>query len=283
MKMKAILLKYLFSISLILSFINYSFANERIVVAGGSLTEIIYSLGSGEQIVGVDQTSSYPAEVKKLPQIGYWKLLNIEGILSLTPSLFITWIDAEPNDILEQVSKAKVDVLALQRVPATPELLYQNIEKIGFKLNNELAAKQLVNQIRNHLTEIQQKIAKQPQKIKVLFLLSMGGSNTIAGKNTVADAIITIAGGENIATHTSYKSYSAESLIASNPEAIILTSQSVEQLGGLDKLSSIPGLTQTQAWKNRRIITIDQAYLLGLGPRVTQAVDTLYSGFYPEN
>lgn len=282
MKKNFIFMKWLLVISSLMSFFNVSYANERIVIAGGSLTEIVYALGYGDHVVGVDQTSSYPDDVKQLPQIGYWKLLNIEGILSLSPSLFITWRDAEPNNIIEQVSQANVDVLALQRVPPTPELLYSNMTTIGLKLNKVTEANQLVQQIQQHLTQVQQKIANQPQKPKVLFMLSMGGNNMIAGKNTVADAIMTIAGGDNIATHSSYKTFSAESLIISNPEAIVFTSQSVEQMGGLDKLSAIPGLTETAAWKNHRIITIDQAYLLGLGPRVTQAVDVLYQGFYPK-
>lgn len=282
MKKNFIFMKWLLVISSLMSFFNVSYANERIVIAGGSLTEIVYALGYGDHVVGVDQTSSYPDDVKQLPQIGYWKLLNIEGILSLSPSLFITWRDAEPNNIIEQVSQANVDILALQRVPPTPELLYLNMTTIGHKLNKITEANQLVQQIQQHLTQVQQKIAKHPQKPKVLFMLSMGGNNMIAGKNTVADAIMTIAGGDNIATHSSYKTFSAESLIISNPEAIVFTSQSVEQMGGLDKLSAIPGLTETAAWKNHRIITIDQAYLLGLGPRVTQAVDVLYQGFYPK-
>lgn len=282
MKYKLISIKQLLIFGLLFTLSNFSLANERIVSAGGSITEIIYALGSGDDIVGIDQTSSYPPEVEKLPKIGYWKLLNVEGILSLNPTLFITWRDAEPKNIFEQVSRAKVDVLALQRVPGTPALLYENIEKIGAKLNKVEQAKQLITQIDQHITHIQQQIAKQPKKTKVLFLLSMGGSNMIAGKESVADAIITIAGGENIATHAHYKTYSAESLIMADPEVLVLTTQSVEFLGGRDQLSKIPGLTHTSAWKNNRIVTIDQAYLLGLGPRVTQAIDELYQGFYPQ-
>lgn len=261
---------------------NHSFASERIVVSGGSLTEIVFALGAGEQVVGVDLTSSYPESVKQLPQIGYWKLLNIEGILSLNPSLFITWRDAEPENIIPQVEQAKVDVLALQRVPGTIELLYENIEKIAEKLQKKPEADQLISEIRQNITQIQQQIATHPNKTKAIFILSMGSSNMVAGKNTIADAIMTIAGGENIATHKSYKTYSAESLIAMDPEVIVLTTQSIEQLGGMDKLDTIPGLTKTSAWKNNRIIAIDQAYLLGLGPRVGQAVDILYHGFYPQ-
>ena len=271
---------------LILSFnslINHSFANERIVVAGGSLTEIVFALGAGDQVVGVDKTSSYPEKAKQLPQIGYWKLLNIEGILSLNPTLFITLEDAEPNNVISQVSQAKVDVLPLKRVPGTIELLYENIEKISAKLNKQTEGQQLTNKIKTNLAQIQDKITTHPQKAKVLFLMSMGGTNSVAGKNTTADALIEIAGGENLAKHNSFKSYTAESLIAMNPEVILLNSHSISQLGGLDKVDTIPGITETSAYKNHRIVTIDDSYLFGIGPRIDEVTKILYASFYPEN
>ena len=86
------------------SMANYSPTNERIVVAGGSLTEIVFALGAGDQVVGVDKTSNYPDTTKQLPQIGYWKLLNVEGILSLSPSLFITLNDVEPENVINQIN-----------------------------------------------------------------------------------------------------------------------------------------------------------------------------------
>ncbi|MWN31183.1 MULTISPECIES: heme/hemin ABC transporter substrate-binding protein [unclassified Gilliamella] len=282
MKKNFILKIGLFLFIFALNSFNNSFANERIVIAGGALTEIVFALGAGDQIVGVDKTSSYPDSVKKLPQIGYWKLLNIEGILSLKPTLFITLSDVEPDNIISQVNQAKVDVLSLQRVPGTLDLLYTNIEKIADKLNKQTQGQQLINKIKTNITKIQEKTNNHPNKAKVLFLMSMGGTNSVAGKNTTADALITIAGGENLAKHTSYKTYTAESLIAMNPEIIVLNKYSIEQLGGIEKLNTIAGITETSAFKNNRIITIDDSYLFGIGPRVDEVAQILYQHFYPK-
>lgn len=82
-------------------------AAERIVVAGGSLTELIYAMGAGERVVGVDETTSYPPETAKLPHIGYWKQLSSEGILSLRPDSVITWQDAGPQIVLDQLRAQK--------------------------------------------------------------------------------------------------------------------------------------------------------------------------------
>lgn len=276
---KISLLLLIFSIN---SLINLSSANQRIVIAGGSLTEIVFALGAGDEVVGVDKTSSYPEKVKQLPQIGYWKLLNIEGVLSLKPTLFITLNDVEPDNVIEKVSESKVDVLALQRVPGTIELLYENITKIASKLNKQKEGELLINRIKTNLADIQTKIATHPQKTKVLSLMSMGGTNSVAGKNTTIDALIAIAGGDNLAKHNSFKSYTAESIIAINPEVIILNKYSIDQLGGLDKIATIPGITETAAFKNNRITIIDDSYLFGIGPRVDEAAKLLFQSFYPE-
>lgn len=262
--------------------INTCSAQNRIVIAGGSLTEIVFALGEGDQVIGVDKSSTYPQTVTQLPQIGYWKLLNIEGILSLKPTLFITLSDAEPNNVINQVAQAKVDVLSLQRVPGTLEVLYENIEKIATKLHKTDQGQKLIEHIKSNLSQIQHKIAMHPNKTKVLFLMSMGGTNSIAGKNTTADALITIAGGENLAKHNSYKSYTAESIIAMNPDVIILNNHSILQLGGMDKIDTIPGITETSAFKNHRIVTIDDGYLFGIGPRVDEVAKILYDSFYSQ-
>lgn len=276
---KFVLFLLIFSIN---SLINFSSANQRIVIAGGALTEIVFALGAGDQVIGVDKTSSFPEQVKQLPQIGYWKLLNIEGILSLKPSLFITLSDVEPENIIDQVNQSKVDVLALKRIPGTIDLLYENINKIAVKLDKQKEGQALIERIKTNIADIEAKVATHAQKTKVLALMSMGGNNSVAGKNTTIDALITIAGGENLANHNSFKSYTAESLITLNPEVIILNKHSIVQLGGLDKVNTIPGITETAAFKNNRITIIDDSYLFGIGPRVDEAAKILFQSFYPQ-
>lgn len=275
-------LKLLFFI-IVATFIPASYAQERIVTAGGSITEIIYALNEQQNLVGVDMTSTFPATVKELPQIGYWKQLSIEGILSLKPTLFITWKDAGPEQIFEQLSSTNVDVLSLQRVPNDLTLLLDNITKIGDKLNKQVEAKQLVETISTDISQVENKIAQAKEKPKVMFLFSISGVTQVAGKNTVADSVITLAGGDNIATHDNYKNYSNEAFIIANPDVLILTAQSIEAIGGVENLVQYAGINHTNAWKNKRIVVIDQALILGMGPRVNQAVTTLYDGFYPVN
>ena len=255
-------------------------AAERIVVAGGSLTELIYAIGAGNRVVGVDETTSYPPETQALPHIGYWKQLSSEGILSLRPDSFITWQDAGPQLVFNQLRAQKVNVVTLPRIPATVEQMYANIHALAKNLGAVEQGNTLVNNLRQRLENVARSSASKPAPVKALFILSAGGSAPqVAGKGSVADAIMALAGAQNVAQHSQYRSYSAEALIAANPEVIVVTSQMVE--GDINRLSTVAGITRTAAWKNQRIVTLDQALILGMGPRVADAVETLHRQFWP--
>lgn len=256
-------------------------AAERVVVAGGSLAELIFAMGAGNRVVGVDETTSYPPETAALAHIGYWKQLSSEGILSLRPDRFITWQDAGPQIVLDQLRAQQVNVVTLPRVPATVEQMYANIRELAKTLQAQEQGEALVNRIQQRLERVQRSVAAKSAPVKALFILSAGSSAPqVAGKGSVADAILTQAGARNVATHRQYKSYSAESLIAANPQVIVVTSQMVD--GDLNRLRTIVGITHTAAWKNQRIVIVDQALILGMGPRVADAVESLHQQFWPQ-
>ena len=255
-------------------------AAERIVVAGGSLVELIYAMDAGNRVVGVDETTSYPPQTEALPHIGYWKQLSSEGILSLRPDSFITWQDAGPQLVFDQLRAQKVNVVTLPRIPATVEQMYANIHTLAKNLGAVEQGNALVNNLRQRLENVARSSASKPAPVKALFILSAGGSAPqVAGKGSVADAIMALAGAQNVAQHSQYRSYSAEALIAANPEVIVVTSQMVE--GDINRLSTVAGITRTAAWKHQRIVTLDQALILGMGPRVADAVETLHRQFWP--
>lgn len=259
-------------------------SQERWVIAGGSITELVYALNAGDKVVGVDETTSYPEQTKVLPHLGYWKQLSAEGILSLRPTTFVTWRDAEPKMVLKQLAQHHVNVISLPRTPATFDLMLQNIRTLADSLNKQQEAEELIASLQSRLKNIADKNQQIKQKVKVIFFLSPdGGIPQIAGKTSVADAILTLAGGENIATHDNYRIYSAEAIIAANPEVIVVTTQSQQNSQTTASLARVPGVSMTQAWKNQRIIEIDQSLILGMGPRIVDAVELLHQQFYPIN
>jgi iron complex transport system substrate-binding protein len=64
-------------------------AAPRIVAVGGAVTDIVYRLGAAEHLVGVDTSSTYPAAATQLPQVGYQRMLSVEGVSSLNPTLVL--------------------------------------------------------------------------------------------------------------------------------------------------------------------------------------------------
>lgn len=257
-------------------------AEEKLVIAGGSLSELVYAIGAGDRVVGVDQTTFYPPETKQLPQIGYWKQLNVEGILSLRPTTFISWEDAGPKLVMEQLSKHNVKVLTLPRTPATIERMYENIRTLSKELKHSEQGEALINSIQTRLDTVAKSNAQQKQPVRVMFLLSVGGNSPqVAGAGSVAEAVLKLAGGNNVATHEQYKSYSGEAIIAANPDAIVVTSQSMALEAQRKQLGNIAGISRTAAWKNQRIIEVDQSLILGMGPRVVEAVELLHQQLYP--
>ena len=84
--------------------------DSRVVIAGGSITEIFYLLGIEDRIVALDITSTYPEEAKKFPSVGYVRMLSAEGLLSMNPSIILGENDMGPPTVIEQVKKTGVEL-----------------------------------------------------------------------------------------------------------------------------------------------------------------------------
>src|SRR5690349_16837934 len=83
---------------------------RRIVSIGGALTETVFALGMGKDVVGVDTTSTFPAATGPLPKVGYARTLGAEAVLSLRPTRVLASEDAGPPETLQHLRTAGVDV-----------------------------------------------------------------------------------------------------------------------------------------------------------------------------
>jgi len=258
--------------------------NMRIVSIGGTITEILYALGSGSEIVAVDSTSRYPKEALTKPNIGYMRRLSAEPILSLDPTKVLAIEDSGPLVVLDQVRDAGQDINLISDKPSL-EGVYAKIQEISSAINKQGAGEKLVDELRAGLKPITDTIAKADTRPRVLLLLSFGrgGSPVAAGKNTSADSIISIVGAQNtIEDFEGYKPLSPEVAVTASPDFIITTNRSLGMIGGIDKLIEIPGLSITPAAKNKNIIVMDGLLLLGFGLRIDEALKELGSQLYPE-
>ncbi|MBT0721426.1 hemin ABC transporter substrate-binding protein [Tatumella sp. TA1] len=248
-------------------------AAPRLVALGGDVTEIVYALGSGEQLVGRDSTSQRPAAATKLPDVGYLRQLNSEGILSLQPTLVLANGQAQPSQVLQQVEKVGVKVVT---VPASPQLsvIALKVNTIAQALGKTGQAQPLLAQLSRQVAELGQPV---PTGHKALYIMSnQGRQSLVAGKDTAADVVLRSAGLVNVMGQVAhYQQMSQEGIISAAPDLVIIDRQALQQMGGTAQLWTLPGLSLTPAGKAQRVITIDQMALLGFGIDTPQAILTL--------
>ncbi|RLM27057.1 hemin ABC transporter substrate-binding protein [Brenneria alni] len=249
---------WLFPLLLVLPF-SIS-ATERIVSIGGDVTEIIYALGAQEDLVARDSTSLHPDAATKLPDVGYMRQLNTEGILAMKPSLVIASELSQPSLVLTQVADSGTKVV---HVPAKPvlETVPQKIDIISQALQKEAEGKKLTETYQQQVANV----TKTPLPVKVLFVLSHGGMTAMAaGQNTPADTIIRSVGLNNAMQGIQrYQALSQEGVIASAPDLILISSQGLKSLGGEAKIWQLPGMSLTPAGKNNRLLVVDDMAILG--------------------
>ncbi|MEO1494177.1 MAG: ABC transporter substrate-binding protein [Pseudomonadota bacterium] len=257
---------------------------KRVVVAGGDLTEIVFALGEGAHVVGVDSTSSHPARTKDLGQIGYVRRLSAEGILSLSPDLVIAAHDAGPATALSQIEAAGVQVAQAPQAAALPDIV-DKIRFVGDILDQEERAEALAEQFMDDLTDVADKVGKLVGTPRVLFIISLErGAPLVAGSGTQAETMITGAGGKNAATgFTGFKPMSQEAIIQAAPDAIVMMAQHAERFGGVEAILKRPDIALTPAGRNGRAFVMDGMLLLGFGPRTPEAIAGLARFFHPDD
>jgi len=250
----------------------------RIVSAGGTVTEILYALGLGPQVVGVDTSSLYPAEaLKNSPAIGYVRQLSAEGVLSLAPQILVTTVDAGPPAVLTQIRGAGVKVLA---VPggASWQAAAERIRFVAQEFGAAEAGQRLIAQLEEAHQRVDAKVqAKKTKPARVLFIYSRGaGMLMVSGRGTEADAVIGLAGGVNAVTaYEGYRPLTPEALAAAQPDLLLFTSLGLQSLGGKGALAALPAFADRVTLERAQVAAVDDLLLLGFGPRLGEAVETL--------
>ncbi|ACT94743.1 heme/hemin ABC transporter substrate-binding protein [Dyadobacter fermentans] len=245
----------------------------RIVSANGTLSEILVGLGLEKQIVGVDVTSTYPASLEKLPKIGHNRTIAAEGILALNPDVIIYTNQSMLSPaVVKQLSGSGKKLVEFKH-DYSKEGAIRLIREVGTYFNANAQAEKMVKALQADLA----KIPAPANPKKLLFIYARGtGTLMVSGTGTSLDKMFALAGHKNaVGGFTDFKPLTAESLIAANPDVLVLFSSGLESLEGMDGLLKVPGVANTSAGKNRRIVTMDGQFLTGFGPRLGKAAAEL--------
>jgi len=247
--------------------------NEKLITAGGTITEIVFALGAGDRVIAVDQSSQFPDEVKERPMVGYYRELAAEGVLSFAPDKVLAIEGVGRKEVVKQIESTGVEVVIYKK-PTDIDGLITLIQQLGGDLDKNTEAQALIAKFTASLPEV-----STGNTAKAVFLLSASERGLIAaGTETVPQLIFNYAGVENIAAqHKGFKGINSEALALQQPDFLVAPEHVVMGAGGKEKFCQSPTLSLLEAARDCRLLIMDSLKSLGMTPRLAEAISTVKS------
>ncbi|PHR55498.1 MAG: ABC transporter substrate-binding protein [Arcobacter sp.] len=248
-------------------------ASERIIALAPSISEIVFALGKGDELVGVSEYASYPSEVQEITKIGGYSNPSLEKIFSLNPSLVIG--QSQYNKTLAQLNKLGIKTLSLEM--KTINEIKHSITQIATSLNTDPSP--LLEPIDRAIKQAQGKPTTD-KKILIVYGLSLDINRGlyIAGHEIFYEDIIHLCGAKNAyeSNAQSQPVLHYEGLLALNPDRVILlhhnaTDGEVDFTKAKELWYNIP----INAGVNKDIIILSKDYLSIPSHRIAQSIITL--------
>jgi iron complex transport system substrate-binding protein len=259
---------------------------SRIVTLSGEFTEIVFALGLGDDVVGVDLSSVYPEEVEDLPKVGVERLLLAEPIIAQNPTVVLGDVDATPVEVIDQVRQTGIPVVIFPRyqgvdAPAT------KIREVARVLGIPETGDELAASVQDEIDAVVAATAAVDERppAAVVYLANRGATILLLGDNTVMEGLLEAAGATDVAPAAGADGMmplTPEALAGGAPEHIITTERGIDATGGLEGFLEIPGVGETPAAAAGNILVFEDLYLLGLGPRTGQLLRDLATAFHPD-
>ncbi len=251
----------------------------RIVSLSPSITEILFSLGVSDRLVGATQFSDYPAAAHSLPKVGSYVHLSIERIVALGPDLCIAVKDGNPVATINKLEAMGIPVYAVD--PRNLDAVLATLEEIGRLLDAADRATVILDGMRSRIEHVHQCISGVPHRPSVFLQIGISPIVSV-GTNTFLDELITMAGGVNLTRgQTPYPRFSKEEVIVMRPEIIIITSMARQTVFEQVK-------RDWQQWKempavqNNRIYLVDSDVLDRPTPRMVDGLEMLARLIHPD-
>ena len=248
----------------------------RVVSLGPNITEAIFALGLGDNLVGRTDYCDYPAAVFDIASVGTITDPNIEMIIELDPDLVIGSIHTEKEtlDRLEDAGITTVGIYTEENFAG----VYHTISDLGKILRVEEEADRIVTEMQDTISYIEETV-KGAEAPSVYYVVGFGEwGDFTAGGDTFINDIITLAGGKNIAEDVSGWSYSLEKIIENDPDIIICS----EYWGTPEMFASTPSYEDLRAVTEGNLYPIDNNMIDRQGVRNAAGALVLAKIFHPE-
>jgi iron complex transport system substrate-binding protein len=258
---------------------------RRIVSLVPALTEMLFAIGAGPQVVAVSSFDEFPPEVKKLPQVGALLDPDSERILSLRPDLVVVY--GSQSDLQAQIERARVRTFAYRHGGIATIL--DTMRELGSLTGHEQTAVKLIRELHSQLDDVRARVkGKRRPKVMLVFERQPQALREIyvSGGRGFLHEMLTIAGGDNIFGDVARESVqpSVETILARAPEVIlevraeglIAEREVAGERGVWSALSAVPAV------RNGRIHFLSGDYLVVPGPRFAGATAALARVLHPE-
>ncbi len=262
---------------------------SRIVSLNGDLTEIIFELGLGDNVVGVDVTTTYPPEAAALNDtgqtVGFAQQLAPEAVLRFDPTLVIGDTLVAPTETIDQLRGAGVPVVILETqttLLGVETKILQVAEILGVPAEGAALATRVMDEINEAIA-----LAGNADSSPTVAYVYLRGPQIIFlfGTGMATQAMIEGAGAVDAGAASGVfgpAPLTPEALVAAAPAVIVLPESGLEALGGIEVFRAIPGVAETPASQTDSFLVYDEAYFFNLGPRTGQALMQFVLDLYPD-
>ncbi len=246
---------------------------ERIVSMASSSTEILYEIGCGDKIVGVDKYSDYPSDAENKTKVGSCYSPSLEIIIGLNPDLVITWWYGRNS-----IESLEDETTVMYINPESVDDVMNMIKLYGLIMNKTSEADSLVDEMQDKIDNITNLVGglNKTERPLVYYELLKRGRST--GQGTFTNELIFMAGGISIAADEPlrYPDLTDEYIIAKNPDVIVVVSYGA----AVDEIKNRDGWENISAVKNNRVYSID-THIVTSSPRLVDGLETFAKWFHP--
>ena len=256
---------------------------QKIVSLAPSITEMLFAVGAGAQVVGRDDFSDYPAEASNVTSIGStYGDLNTEAIVALEPDLVIAAEINTPEQV-KSLEDLGIAVYYLKN-PVTFAEMYEQVKWFGQLTGHEDEAGALAESLAARVDAVTEAVANVTEKPTVFYEIDGTDPSKpwTTGPGTFMDTMITMAGGVNIGgvLSDSYAQISVEEIVLQNPDVIVLgdtafgvTIESIAERAGWADLTAVQG---------NQVFAFDDNLASRPGPRLVDGLEALLKILHPE-
>ena len=257
--------------------ISFSKPPQRIITLAPNLTEMIYDLGLGKNLVGNTTYCDYPAAARNVDKVGDMLTFNFEKIVTLKPDIVFITVEGNTKETYEKFGELGIKIFVSN--PRNFTGIKKTYLDLGKIFGIEEKAKRKVAAWDSLVTKLSTESKNYPEA-SAMFLIDTKPV-MIAGKNTFINEYLEICGLKNIAADSplNYPMFSREEILRRNPDYIIYPTGSNEDF--LSVLKIYPEWKNLNAVKNHHVLFVDRNLFTRPGPRFVQAVGILFNLLHP--